>query len=56
MSSLRDWLDKASVANVVSAFCVIGGLIYGCYTRNGELVSFIVGAAVGYLLKRKAEE
>jgi len=43
------------VANIISAIIVVGGLAYGVYTRNNDLVSFIVGAGVGYLLKRKGE-
>ena len=52
--SFKEALTKSSVANVVSAVVVIGGLAYAIYTKNTDLVSFITGAAIGYLYKKAA--
>ena len=53
---IRERISKASVANVVAGTGVILGLLWGMYSGNRELVSFIVGACVTYLLKKTVRE
>ena len=52
--SFKELLSKTTVANVVSGVVVIGGLVFGCWTRNTELVCLITGGALGYLYGKKA--
>ena len=55
MSIKKAIIEKASVANVIAAVAILGGLVYGFWTRNDDIINFTVGAAVGYLLKLKTE-
>ena len=36
---------------IVSAVCVLGGLCYAIWTKNTDLITFLAGAGIGYLLK-----
>jgi len=52
---LSEVIRKATVANIVAAVLVVGGMAYAFYTSNTDLVTFLAGAGVGYLFKRWAE-
>jgi hypothetical protein len=49
--SLRDLISKTTIANIVAAVIVIGGLAYAFWQRNTDLIYFLAGAGVGYLFK-----
>jgi hypothetical protein len=53
-TAFRELVSKAAVASVVSAVVILGGLVYAIQTRNTDLVTFMVGAAVGYLYGKRA--
>ena len=45
-------LDKASTANVVAALVILTGIAGSLYFEKWEVVTFILGAAVGYLFPK----
>ena len=51
--SVREFLSKTSIANVVAGASIVIGLIYAFYTGNSDLMNFLVGSAVGYLFSSK---
>lgn len=53
--SLKELISKTTVANVVSAVCVVGALAFFMYTKNTDGVTFLAGAGVGYLFKEIKE-
>lgn len=49
-----EWIakaDRASMASVVAGICVLACLAWAFETNNSEMVSLILGASIGYLLK-----
>jgi len=50
---IKDYLDKATLGNIVSTIVVLAGLTYAMITGNNEIAAFIIGAAVPYLLPKK---
>lgn len=48
---LTSHISKTSMAIVVAAACVLGGLGYAILTQDKDLVTFLAGAGIGYLLK-----
>lgn len=50
------FLKRTTLANVVSAFCIIISLLYFVYVKNTDGVVFLVGSAVGYLYGRRTQE
>jgi len=52
--SLREWLGKQNIANVVSAVAIMAGIVYAFWTKDAKLIFFVTGAAVGYLFPKKA--
>ena len=50
------FLKRTTLANVVSAFCIIASLLYFIYVRNTDGVVFLVGSAVGYLYGRQQRQ
>ena len=54
MSGVKEWIiDKASTQNVVAAIVVIAAVGASIYYGKWELLSFIAGAAIGYLFPKK---
>lgn len=51
--SFREFLSKTSIANIVAGASIILGLVYAFYIRDTNLMTFIVGAGVGYLFSVK---
>ena len=49
---LLELAKKTTFANVAAFVIVITAMGFAVYTNNENLVNFLVGAAVGYLLKR----
>lgn len=54
--SFRELISKTTIANVVAAVVILASVAYAFYTRNTSLINFSLGAAVGYLLRRKNNE
>ena len=52
MSEERSLIDKASTANVVAALVILAGIAGSLYFEKWEVVTFILGAAVGYLFPK----
>ncbi len=53
--SIREFIKKSTVANVVAGFLVIAGMMYAIWTKNTQLVSYLCGAGTGFLLKELKE-
>lgn len=53
---MKDLLSKASMATIVSAVVIIGGLAYGIYTKNTDTILLLTGAGIGYLFKKEGEK
>jgi len=51
--SLKELISKTSIANVVAGAVIILGGIYAYVTKNTNLMTFLVGAAVGYLFGKR---
>jgi len=54
--SIREWISKQNIANVVGAVAIIAGIVYAFWTKDAKLIFFVTGAAVGYLFPKKATE
>lgn len=50
--SLKEFLSKTSIANIVAGFAYVVAVVYAFKTNNTDLMSFLAGAAIGYLFKR----
>jgi len=44
-------IKRSSVASVTTGTVVVGAFIYAALTENTDLITFLAGAAIGYLLK-----
>ena len=49
--SFQKLINRTTIANLVTGGVVIGGFTYAALTMNTDLITFITGAAIGYLLK-----
>ena len=56
MSEPVKWWRKTTIANVVSAACTLAALAFAIWQKNVDLVTFIGGAAIGYLFGQKAKK
>jgi len=52
---MLDWIKKTTIANVVSAACIIMALAYAIWQKNTDLVTFIGGSAIGYLFGQRTK-
>jgi hypothetical protein len=49
--SLKELINRTSLANLVAAFLVIAGMLYAVYYQNTDFVVYLAGAGCGWLLK-----
>ncbi len=50
--SLKDVISKTSIANVTAGIIILGGVYIAYKSGDAQLISFIVGAAIGYLFPK----
>lgn len=48
-------INKTSIANIMAGIAIGVGVIYAYITGNNDLMTFIVGAAIGYLFGRSQQ-
>jgi hypothetical protein len=44
--------DRTTIGNVVAGVILLGGLAFAAYVQDSKLITFLVGAGVGYLFKQ----
>jgi len=49
--SIKEYLNKTTIANVVAGFLAVSGMIYFIATKNTDGVMFVTGTALGWLYK-----
>jgi len=49
--SLKEYLNRTTVANVVAGFLAVMGMLYFVATQNTDGVMFVTGTALGWLYK-----
>jgi len=54
--SLREWISKQNIANIVAAFSIVAAVVFAFWTKDAKLIYFVAGACLGYLFPKKATE